>query len=568
MSEQADVSQPSRVRSQAALLWERRLRLASGLVLLAFVTMHLMNHAVGIFGVDAMEAVQVWRVWLWRQWPGTVLLYGAALVHVGLALKRIVGRRTWRMPLQEALQIALGLSIPLLLYEHVIGTRIIASFAGADDSYLATLRKLWPGLAWQQTLLTLVVWGHGMIGLHYAIRAKDWYARVRTPGLIVTVMLPLLALAGFVAAGREAIEFDTTKGISTPEQIALFQETARQANRVILGLAVAMVLAIVGLEIARRLGGKVVIRYTGHGDIQVPKGLTLLEGSRDNAIPHPSLCGGRGRCSTCRVLILSGQENLPEPGPAEKAILSRINAPPRVRLACQIRPNRDMNIQILLPVEIPDSQIDWDEEAFKWGVERRATVLFVDLRAFDKLTHTQLPYDLVVLLNRFVAEMRQAVEAHGGRVTMYLSDGLMAVFGLTQGRNFGSRSAIAAARDMLKVADTLNAEFSAALPLPIRVGIGIHTGPLVMARIGDEERGFMVTALGETVTIAGKLEDATKGLLTDCLVSEATLQQARHPIPATEQRQVHIPGMSVPVVAYPLTMKAGSNGRQFADAGG
>jgi len=536
---------------------EREIRLWSGIILMLFVTTHLINHALGIFGVDAMQWLQNWRVFVWRSWPGSVLLYGAALVHVLLAFKRIVGRRTWRMPMQEALQIALGLCIPLLLFEHITGTRLAAVYAGVDDSYIGTLQKLWPAKGWKQALLTIVVWSHGVIGLHYAVRSKDWYPSVRLPGLIIGITLPLLALAGFVAGGREAREFDTAPWKSTAEQIQFFVETTRQINLGILATAALLVLAIIGLEIIRRFGGKVLIRYTGHGDIPMPKGLTLLEASRDNAIPHPSLCGGRGRCSTCRVLILKGHETLESPGPAEAAMLLRISAPPRVRLACQIRPTRDMSVQILLPVDVPDSKIDWSEEAFKWGVERKATVLFIDLRAFDKLTHTQLPYDLVVLLNRFVSEMRQTVEAHGGRVTMFLSDGLMAVFGLNSNhRRQGSRSALAAARDMLKVAETLNAEFSAVLPLPLRVGIGIHTGPLVMARIGDEDRGYMVTALGETVTIAGRLEGATKDLLTDCLVSKDTLMAANQSIPATEHREINMPGVPDPIIAYPLAMAA------------
>ena len=228
--------------------WERELRMWSGLVLLIFVTTHLANHAVGIFGVDAMEAVQVWRVWVWRSWVGTALLYGAAFIHISLALKRIVSRRTWRMPIQEALQIALGLTIPLLLYEHLIGTRILSSFAGLDSRYLATLRQLWPQLAWTQTLLVLVVWAHGMIGLHYMVRSREWYPRVRLVGIIVAVMLPLLALAGFVAAGREALEFDTTHGTWTVEQITLYGDTVRRVN---LGL---LVVATIALGIAHSTG--------------------------------------------------------------------------------------------------------------------------------------------------------------------------------------------------------------------------------------------------------------------------------------------------------------------------
>lgn len=550
MSDATSDSQ-KRLRTVDTTAWERSLRLWAGIVLLIFVTMHLLNHAVGIFGVDAMETGQKLRIAIWRTWLGTGLLYGAAIVHFVLAVKRIVQRRTWRMPVQEAMQIALGLAIPLLVYEHVIATRYLAEFGGFIDRYRAELPLLWPGKAYAQIALILVVWLHGMIGLHYLLRTKSWYPRVRDLGLVVAVAIPMLAIAGFISGARESIGLDWEQYRWSDEQIAMFIETSRQTNLALLlgaGLIVAM---IAGLEVYRRVGGNVVLRYTGHGDVRMSRGLTLLEASRSNGIPHPSLCGGRGRCSTCRVLVVQGIETLDPPNPVEKALLTRISAPPRVRLACQIRPKRDLTVQVVLPVEASSGQLDWNDEAYKSGVEQTATVLFVDLRAFDRLTETQQPFDLVVLLNRFVEEMRQAIEGHGGQVTLYLTDGIMAVFGKS-GHRSGSRSAIAAARDMLKSADILQEEFSAALPQPLRIGIGMHTGPVVMARVGDEEHGYMVSALGETVTIASRLEAATKELLTDCLVSRDTLQAAGLPIPSTEHREIHMVSRGEPIIAYPL----------------
>lgn len=554
-----DASSPEPTRRTRNIAWERTFRLWAGIVLFVFVTMHLLNHAIGVLGVDAMQSVQVWRVAIWRSWPGTILLYGAAIIHVTLALKRIVQRRTWRMPLQEAIQIALGLAIPVLLYEHVIGTRFMAEFGGTTDSYLGTLSQLWPGKAYNQILLTSVVWAHGIIGLHYLWRSKSWYPRIRDAGLVLAFAIPVLAIAGFASGGREALEFDTENLRWNDTQVALFIATARQANWALMIAAGIIVVLILGLDFYRRIGGSVVLRYTGHGDVNMARGLTLLEASRANGIPHPSICGGRGRCSTCRVLVLKGIETLPPPGPAESALLQRISAPTRVRLACQVRPKRDLSVQIVLPVDVSSGSLDWNEEAYKSGVEQTATVLFVDLRAFDRLTQTQLPYDLVVLLNRFVEEMRQAIEGHGGRVTMYLTDGIMAVFGQS-GIRAGSRAAIAAAKDMLKSADILNAEFASALPQPLRVGIGIHTGPIVMARVGDEEHGYMVTALGETVTIASRLENATKELLSDCLISIDTLKAAGYPIPTTERREIHMVSHSEPIIAYPLASTVEATG--------
>ena len=141
------------IRSQAELSglsgWERSARLWSGLILFTFVLTHLLNHALGIFGIATMEYFQLWRVGLWRSMIGTALLYGAAIVHLVFVLKRIIGRRTWRMPMREALQIAFGLAIPFLLYEHALGTRYVAEFAGVNDAYGVTLQHLWP-LAAQQ----------------------------------------------------------------------------------------------------------------------------------------------------------------------------------------------------------------------------------------------------------------------------------------------------------------------------------------------------------------------------------------------------------------------------------
>jgi adenylate cyclase len=151
-------------------------------------------------------------------------------------------------------------------------------------------------------------------------------------------------------------------------------------------------------------------------------------------------------------------------------------------------------VRVLLPVVARGAQLDWEEEAYKWGVDREVTILFVDMRAFTTLAQKQLPHDTVVLINRFIGELSQTVDAHDGRVGMYLSDGLMAIFGLDGQKRKGSRAAITAGLDMLKVTQALNTELGSALPMPLRVGVGIHTGPVELARVGDVERGYMMTA--------------------------------------------------------------------------
>lgn len=531
-------------------MWEREFRMWAGIVLFAFVTMHLVNHALGVLGVPAMEAAQDWRTWLWRTWPGTIALYGAAAVHAGLALKRIVLRRACRMPLEEGVQIILGLAIPLLVIEHAIGTRYGSAVLGTDDSYRNVLHVLYPERVAWQTALILVAWFHGVIGIHYVIRPRPWFGRVREIGFAIAFAVPLLAIAGFVAGAREALALYPPAAAYTPEQIAGLQQAVELSRQLLVGTAVLLAATMTGVAVVRRMRGSVPVRFVGHGEFALRPGSTLLEASRENCIPHPSLCGGRGRCSTCRVLVLSGESMLPEPSPAERRVLNRISAPASVRLACQIRPRHPLSVQILLPAITREAGLDWEEETYKWGVDRKVTILFVDIRAFTTLAKKQLPADTVLLVNRFLQEVTQAVEAHGGRIGMYLSDGAMAIFGLDGQKGMGSRDAIAAGRDMLRVVRTLNAEFGSALPMPLRIGIGIHCGSAVIARVGDDERGYTVTALGETVSIASRLENATKEVLADMLVSDAALQASRSKLSGATVREVPMRGRDDPIKAH------------------
>ena len=179
-------------------------RLASGLVLFAFALTHFLNHALGHVSLHAMEAAQTVRVEVWRSWPGTLLLYGAAAVHIGLAFWKLARRRTWRMAPWEAVQIALGLAIPLLVATHVAATRLNSSFYGGDDTYNVILRGLWPDAALKQSLLLVIVWLHAIIGLHFWLRLKPWYASWSPVLLVLAALVPTLAVTGWITGAREA----------------------------------------------------------------------------------------------------------------------------------------------------------------------------------------------------------------------------------------------------------------------------------------------------------------------------------------------------------------------------
>ncbi|HEV7335422.1 MAG TPA: adenylate/guanylate cyclase domain-containing protein [Bosea sp. (in: a-proteobacteria)] len=530
--------------------WSRDVRFASGCVLMLFATTHFLNHAVGIFGIPAMEAMQLWRHGFWESKIGSVLLYGALIVHPVFALLRVAQRRTFRMPMREVLQIALGVAIPLLLIDHIVATRVQGTLFMQDESYHAVLRRLWPNLALSQSLLLLLVWTHGVIGLHFTFRSRDSYARWRDPFLLAAILVPLLALIGFAVAGREARLMALPPELSTAQQVDSFNLHVTWAKRAFFGLVGAFVLFVAIREVRARAVGAITVRFVGHGVRKVVPGFTLLEIFRRFGIPHAALCGGRARCATCRVLVLDGAADLPPPGPNEARLLRRISAGENVRLACQIRPKHDLQVQILLAARQrgagPSGALDPDS-----GIARKGlTVMVADLRAFTALSERQLPRELLTLLNRFYDEMSQAIAAHGGRIEAIYGDGLMAVFGLDATPGRAASAAIAAAGDMLRAVEALNREYATALPLPLRIGIGIHGGQAIMGAVENESMGRREITVGETVMIASQLEAATRRLLSDIIVSAETVAATGRSFPGITSYKIAIKGRDKPMQVY------------------
>ena len=184
----------------------RRLRLASGLVLFVFVLTHLLNHALGLVSLSALEAGREVFLWIWRGWLGTLLLAVAMPLHLGLAISALYRRRRLAMPPWEALQYLLGFAVPPLLVIHILGTRYIHEVHGVDDSYLFVLLGVFVGNDFgiaKQSALLLIAWTHGCIGLHYWLRLRDWYRRIRFPVFGAMLLLPSLSLLGFWIALRD-----------------------------------------------------------------------------------------------------------------------------------------------------------------------------------------------------------------------------------------------------------------------------------------------------------------------------------------------------------------------------
>ena len=167
--------------------WRRRMSLATGCVLFLFLITHLLNHTLGLASLAAMDAGRFWFLGFWRSVPGSVLFYSSLILHTALAMYGLFNRRSLRMPLWEAAQIVLGLSIPLFMISHVVGTRLAHEWFGTVDTYERLMYLYWersPDVGLKQTIFLLIAWTHACVGLHYWLRLKPWYSEV-VPGVSV-----------------------------------------------------------------------------------------------------------------------------------------------------------------------------------------------------------------------------------------------------------------------------------------------------------------------------------------------------------------------------------------------
>src|SRR5438093_4468338 len=183
-------------------LFVRRLRLGAAFVLLTYVCLHFVNHALGIVSLDAMAAGRSWFLAWWRSAPGTLALDGAMTVHRLLGLWLLSQRRTLRMPLWETAQYALGLALPALLVVHVVSTRIAWWRFGVDDPYPRIVLALWllaPEHGARQGLTLVLAWLHACIAVHYWLPFRPWYPHAAPWLYSAPPLLPTLALLRFVA---------------------------------------------------------------------------------------------------------------------------------------------------------------------------------------------------------------------------------------------------------------------------------------------------------------------------------------------------------------------------------
>jgi adenylate cyclase len=271
-------------------------------------------------------------------------------------------------------------------------------------------------------------------------------------------------------------------------------------------------------------------RVTFDGDdrtIDVERGTSLLDAGLGAGLRVTHACGGKGKCSTCRVVLLSGVADAAPRNETERTMATLRGFPPEVRLSCQTPVGGDCLVRFLVRDD-EDQELVREEVApggeAGVGEERRLAILFCDVRDFTAFSESHAPYDVIHVLNRHFRRVHAAVEAEGGRIDNFMGDGVMALFGL-DGASGRALRAIRAGLRIVGDAAALSPWFEAQFHRPFRVGVGVHVGEVVVGSVGAGDRR-RVTAIGDAVNLAARVEAANRAAGTSLLVSDAAREAA------------------------------------------
>ena len=551
---------PKQIKAFLSGIGIRQVRLASGLVLFSYLVSHFLNHALGNISLDALAEGVHYHTLFWQFLPVAIILYTAVLLHAGLGIWALYQRRQFAWRTVELLQLLLGLSIPVLIAMHIIGARLGQTLFAHEKLYPQELYAFWvarPLKALQMSSVLIIAWVHGCIGLHFWLRMKTFYARLAPYLLAAAVLLPTLALLGFYQGGQAVIadseDAEWRANNLAPQQVgtAAEQKTLDTITDdfliFYLGLLGLIVLARGARLLVERRGGMIALSYGNGRTIRVPKGLSVLEASLRYNVPHASVCGGRARCSTCRIRIIGDCSGLPEPSQRESFVLARVGTnDPSIRLACQLRPTTDLSFfQLFLPGTSTANA--HASNPTRIGQERYLVSLFVDMRGSTRLAEKMLPFDTVFVVNRFLAAVAQAVIESGGRPNQFVGDGMLALFGLGTNAQTASRQALKAAALIASNVDEVNRFLSHDLREPIGFGIGIHGGEVIVGDIGYRDH-MVFTALGDAVNVAARLQDMTKLLSCQAIISEEVRVTAGLSDGDLPKQEVSIRGRAEPMM--------------------
>ncbi|MDX1958114.1 MAG: peroxidase family protein [Leptospiraceae bacterium] len=268
---------------------------------------------------------------------------------------------------------------------------------------------------------------------------------------------------------------------------------------------------------------------------------TILELSNANSIPHIQACGGKARCSTCRVIITQGIESIPERNEKEMTLARKKGFENNIRLACQTIPQSNLKVRRLVH-DTNDIEVAVSERASTSGREEKLAILFSDIRGYTSFSEKALAYDTIHILNRYFKIMGNLVIQNFGYIDKYIGDGLMAIFGLEESRKkLACYDATNAGLEMISEMKNFNMYLKKNFEVEFEIGVGIHYGTCVIGNLGHNSK-MQFTAIGDTVNIASRVESYNKELKTNLLVTESVQEVLKEKIQTGKTQDANLKG--------------------------
>ena len=530
----------------------RRARMYSGLVIFLYVTVHLVNHSTGLISLEAMEGLRQRVSAFNTHIIVTVILYAALLVHALLGFQHLLTRRSFKMSAKDWIQLVTSFILPLALLPHMLASSYAPRFKEAQANYKLVLDgTLEDGGIYFMGLFVIFVWVHGIIGITSMVKFHPVYQKYKNALLVISWLLPILAVLGAFTASKELATGIENNKISMAQVYAasnigkdLEAELMQTSDMLMLNylyVLLAVTLFVFVVHQLRKAFRKIKITYPNGKEVRVTKGTSILEASREHRIGHVSMCGGRGRCSTCRVRVMSDLEVLPPRNGIERVVAERLSLQDNVRLACQLRPTSSLEVRPL--VNAPIENLTTEDRESLCGREEEIVVMFVDLRGFTAISEKLLPYDTVYLLNQYFKIAGEAIVQSGGRIDKFIGDGIMALFTDDVGVEENSKNALLAAGKLAEGLKELSSDTTSDFGSDLKFGVGIHAGTSVVGAMGYGEN-ITDTAIGDCVNVASRLEQLTKEEECQLIITSDLYQRSGLPVQASFEKNVTVKGKS------------------------
>ncbi len=283
-------------------------------------------------------------------------------------------------------------------------------------------------------------------------------------------------------------------------------------------------------------------------NFEVESGESILQTAARNGIPHVNACGGEGKCTTCRLLILEGIENCSPETEKEIALKEKAHTTDEFRLACQTTITGDVTVRRLVLNKEDIESVSERSVSGRLGETKTIAILFSDIRGFTPFSEKLTPYDVVFILNRYFNRMVKAVESNHGTVDNYIGDGMVAIFGLHDEPD-PAQHAVRSALEMCAEMDDMKPYLKTMYGKDFDIGVGIHWGEAVVGDIGAG-KSKRLTAIGDAMNFASRVESANKQFQSRVLISEETHDEIKDSLVIKDFMRTNLPGIEGRVTLY------------------